>query len=47
MAISDATRLADFATGVGTDGTLNANNINATGIVMLLVVLVVIFLDRL
>ena len=33
MAISDATRLADFATGVGTDGTLNANNINATGIV--------------
>ena len=33
MALSDATRLADFATGVGTDGTLNANNINATGIV--------------
>ena len=33
MAISDATRLADFATGVGTDGTLSANNINATGIV--------------
>ena len=33
MAISDATRLADFATGVGTDGTLLANNINATGIV--------------
>ena len=33
MAISDATRLADFATGVGTDGTLNAHNINATGIV--------------
>ena len=32
MAISDATRLADFATGVGTDGTLLANNINATGI---------------
>ena len=32
MALSDATRLADFATGVGTDGTLNANNINATGI---------------
>ena len=33
MALSDATRLADFATGVGTDGTLSANNINATGIV--------------
>lgn len=33
MAISDATRLADFATGVGTDGTLGVNNINATGIV--------------
>ena len=33
MAISDATRLADFATGVGTDGTLSANNIDATGIV--------------
>ena len=33
MALSDATRLADFATGVGTDGTLSANNINATGII--------------
>ena len=33
MAISDASRLADFATGVGTDGTLGVNNINATGIV--------------
>jgi hypothetical protein len=33
MALSDATRLADFATGVGTDGTLGVNNINATGIV--------------
>ena len=32
MAISDASRLADFATGVGTDGTLAANNIDATGI---------------
>ena len=32
MAISDATRLADFATGVGTDGTLDLNNVNATGI---------------
>jgi hypothetical protein len=30
MALSDATRLADFATGVGTDGTLSANNINPT-----------------
>ena len=33
MAISDASRLADFATGVGTDGTLATNNIDATGIV--------------
>jgi len=33
MALSDATRLANFATGVGTDGTLSANNIDATGIV--------------
>ena len=33
MAISDASRLADFATGVGTDGTLATHNINATGIV--------------
>ena len=33
MAISDAPRLADFATGVGTDGTLVVNNINASGIV--------------
>ena len=33
MAISAASRLADFATGVGTDGTLAANNIDATGIV--------------
>ena len=33
MALSDATRLADFATGVGTDGTLAVNNIDATGIV--------------
>ena len=32
MALSDATRLADFATGVGTDGTLVVNNINASGI---------------
>ena len=33
MAISDASRLADFATGVGTDGTLGVHNIDATGIV--------------
>ena len=33
MAISDATRLANFATGVGTDGVLDVNNINASGII--------------
>jgi len=33
MAISDATRLANFATGVGTDGVLDVNDINATGVV--------------
>ena len=33
MALSDATRLADFATGVGTDGTLAINNLDASGIV--------------
>ena len=33
MAISDASRLADFATGVGTDGVLDVNDINATGVV--------------
>ena len=33
MALTDATRLADFSSGVGTDGTLDTNNINATGIV--------------
>ena len=34
MALSDATRLADFATGVGTDGTLlSVHNINASGII--------------
>ena len=33
MALTDATRLADFSSGVGTDGTLSTNNINATGIV--------------
>ena len=33
MALTDATRLADFSSGVGTDGTLSANHINATGVV--------------
>tara|TARA_B100000287_G_scaffold64156_1_gene55693 strand:+ start:422 stop:1006 length:585 start_codon:yes stop_codon:yes gene_type:complete len=34
MALSDATRLADFATGVGTDGTLlSVHNVDATGII--------------
>ena len=33
MALSDATRLADFATGVGTDCTLAINNLDASGIV--------------
>ena len=33
MALTDATRLADFSSGVGTDGTLSTNNINATGVV--------------
>ena len=33
MALSDATSLADFATGVGTDGTLAINNLDASGIV--------------
>ena len=33
MALTDATRLADFSSGGGTDGTLSANNINATGVV--------------
>ena len=33
MALTDATRLADFSSGVGTDGTLDTNNINATGVV--------------
>ena len=33
MALTDATRLADFSSGVGTDGTLSANNINATEVV--------------
>ena len=33
MAITDATRLADFATGVGAGGVLSVDNINATGVV--------------
>ena len=33
MALSDATRLADFGSGIGTDSTLDLNNINATGII--------------
>ena len=33
MALTDATRLANFSSGVGTDGTLDTNNINATGVV--------------
>ena len=33
MALTDATRLADFGSGIGTDSTLNLLNVNATGIV--------------
>ena len=33
MALTDATRLADFSSGVGTDGTLDTNNLNVSGIV--------------
>jgi len=33
MALSDATRLANFATGIGTDSTLDLKNIEATGFV--------------
>ena len=32
MALTDATRLADFGSGIGTDSTLNLLNVNATGI---------------
>ena len=32
MALTDATRLADFGSGIGTDGTLDILNLNATGI---------------
>ena len=33
MALTDATRLADFSSGVGTDGTLDTNHLNVSGIV--------------
>ena len=33
MALTDATRLANFSSGVGTDGTLDTNNLNVSGIV--------------
>ena len=33
MALTDATRLADFGSGIGTDSTLNLLNVNATGVV--------------
>ena len=32
MALTDATRLADFSSGVGTDGTLDTNNLNVSGV---------------
>ena len=32
MALTDATRLADFSSGVGTDGTLDTNNLNISGV---------------
>ena len=32
MALTDATRLANFSSGVGTDGTLNTNNLNVSGV---------------
>jgi hypothetical protein len=32
MALTDATRLADFGSGIGTDGTLDILNLNVTGI---------------
>jgi len=32
MALTDATRLADFGSGIGTDSTLDILNLNATGI---------------
>ena len=33
MAITDATRLADFATGVGAGGVLSVDNVTASGVV--------------
>ena len=32
MALTDATRLANFSSGVGTDGTLDTNNLNISGV---------------
>ena len=32
MALTDATRLANFSSGVGTDGTLDTNNLNVSGV---------------
>ena len=32
MALTDATRLADFSSGVGTDGTLDTNHLNVSGV---------------
>ena len=32
MALTDATRLANFSSGVGADGTLDTNNLNVSGV---------------
>ena len=32
MALTDATRLANFSSGVGTDGTLDTNHLNVSGV---------------
>ena len=32
MALTDATRLANFSSGVGSDGTLDTNNLNISGV---------------
>ena len=32
MALTDATRLANFSSGVGADGTLDTNNLNISGV---------------
>lgn len=32
MALTDATRLSNFSSGVGTDGTLDTNNLNISGV---------------